>query len=82
MITPNPLPERLQILYAPVPKKIYLGSKFLSYWNENGERELLFSFCQWVKKNNIPLEVVYNEILKFELTSKEISVSLLEELYE
>ncbi|MCM1365314.1 MAG: DUF2971 domain-containing protein [Faecalibacterium sp.] len=82
MITYKPLPDRIPIINIPIPKKIYLGTKFINYWLKNGADSIFDDFCDYVKQHDIPIEVMYNEILSFKLSSKTIDVELLKRLDE
>lgn len=82
MITPEPQPDRVPIVNVPTPTKIYLGSKFLKYWISNGADSVFHDFCNYIELRNIPVEVIYNKILSFELSSKPIDAALLKELDE
>lgn len=74
MITPKPLPKRLPLINMPKPTKIFLGKHFLEYWQEKVEYDLFKEFCEYIKKENIKLETMHNEILSYNLISKPISV--------
>jgi len=61
-----------------------LGKSFLRYWIDkpSDKRSTFFSFCDYIEKNDVPVKIIKNKILSFELVSEDIDIRLLKTLDE
>lgn len=70
----------------PKPKAIYLGKNFLQCWiqekNNNKNMELFNRLCKYFRDNKIPLYVMKNRLMSYELYPKLIDVDYIQQLDE
>lgn len=76
--------KRIQAM-MPKPKAIYLGKNFLQYWIENKRQKhfsLFVRFCDYIRKNNIPLYVMKNKLMSYEFEPVTIDIDVVQRLSE
>lgn len=79
-IPPNPLPERVPIINIPIPGKIYLGKNFLRYWITKGANQTFYDFCDYIENKSIPIQIMQNKILSYELIPQDIDIKMVRSL--
>lgn len=77
--------ERIDMT-MPKPKAIYLGKNFLQYWinekNNKKDMDLFDDLCKCAKDNDIPLYIMKNKLMSYEIYPEMIDVECVQRLNE